>query len=313
MNQMNQLMSKLLEGIVVIDLSSRLPGPYAGYLLEKMGASVLKIENTRYPDAFSDKSLHQLDPIFKLWYQRINENKTRISLDFESFEDQKKLQSELRKAHIILAPRSKKVIEICGLEEISKLCPVSIIQIGGGKTNRSMHDLNALALTEAFSMHTGQSDSPPFLPIAGISYGQQIASEALACHLKALRSNSSIWHEVFLDESTLMQFSPFASSETIKTAKHLHTGLFPCYNIYSTSDGGKIAVAAVEEHFWDIFTKSFELSLTADDRYDTSKKVFELIKSKIASLTTKEAKLRIKGHDSCVTVIGPLSSQKEKL
>ena len=303
-------MPKLLEDIVVIDLSARLPGPYAGYLLAQMGATVKKIENSRYPDAFNDPALHALDPIFKLWYEELNEHKEQIFLDFQSASDLETLQELIQEAHIVLIPKSQKVINICGLNTISQQTPLSIIQIGGGKELRSMHDLNALAQTKAFHLHIEQNDSPPFLPIAGISYGQQIVTEALACHLKASKQMQSVWHEIFLDETAHMQFAPFWSETLPTNRKHLHTGLFPCYNLYRTADNGILALAAVEEHFWDIFLKSFELSsLTADDRYDTSERVFELIKSKIASLTTKEAKLRIKGQDSCVTIIDPMSAQ----
>lgn len=305
---MQQLFHQLLEDIVVVDLSARLPGPYAGYLLAQMGATVIKIENTRYPDAFSDEALHQMDPIFKVWYEKLNQNKEKITLDFQSVAGQEQLQNLLASSHIVLAPNSKKVINACGLGTIAENHPLSIIQIGGGKSQKSLHDLNSLAESQAFNLHIheplhGKNPGLPFLPWAGIGYGQQIVSEALACHLKVSKQLKSVWHEIFLDSTTQMQLAPFWSEELKKGAQHLHTGLFPCYNLYHTKDNGIVAVAAVEEHFWDIFTKNFELSLTADDRYDTSNKVFEIIKSKIASLTTKEAKTRIKEQDCCVSII----------
>lgn len=285
----------------VIDLSSRLPGPYAGYLLSSMGAKVIKIENIRHIDAFSDQNLHKLDPIFKLWYQNLNENKEKIFLDYDLKSDLESLHQLIKEADIILVPNKQKVIDLISLDEISKSHPLAIIKIGGSfENNKPMHDLNALAQMDAFHMHAAHSNKPPFLPIAGISFGQQIATQAIASYIKVLKEKKSHICECYLDLETKRAFSPFWDESLTECDKHLHNGRFPCYNLYRTQDGGTLVVAAVEEKFWKIFTKSFELPLTLDDRYDTSQRVYNIIAEKIANLTIEEAKILLK-QDCCVS------------
>jgi alpha-methylacyl-CoA racemase len=298
----------LLKGVVVVDLTSRLPGPYAGYLLSKMGAHVIKLENSNYPDAFSDERLHQLDPIFKVWYENFNAPKEKVSLNFQTPDALERLQQIIKEAHIILTPKSAKVIQATGLKTIAQNHPLSIIQVGGGQgENKSMHDLNALAQTGVFHLHAEHSNEPPFLPMAGFSYGQQIATEALACHLECQKTLQSVWHEIYLDQTSQMQFQPMWSETLSACQSHLHSGKFPCYNLYQLNDGGVLAVAAVEDKFWEFFIKTFELPLTLDDRYDTSKRVQQLIQDKLATFSTDSVREKIKGHDSCVTIVTPLA------
>lgn len=294
----------ILEGINVIDLTARLPGPYAGYILSTMGAKVLKVENIRHPDAFSEENLQKLEPIFSHWYQSLNEVKQKQYLDFDQKDDLEKLHELFSNAHIVLIPNKDKVIDLIGLKEIAKKFNLAVITVGGShKGNQSMHDLNALALMPAFKMHIKENEKPPFLPIAGISYGHQIATEALGVYLKCLREKKSIFYECFLDLSTQKLYSPFWDESLTECDKHLHNGRFPCYNLYKTQDGATIAVAAVEDKFWNIFIKTFELPLTLDDRYDTSQRVFKIIAKKFATFTTEEAKTKLDGQDICVTII----------
>jgi crotonobetainyl-CoA:carnitine CoA-transferase CaiB-like acyl-CoA transferase len=49
-------------------------------------------------------------------------------------------------------------------------------------------------------------------------------------------------------------------------ATFLHNGRFPCYNLYRTSDGGYLAMAAVEPKFWARFRELAGLLELADER-----------------------------------------------
>lgn len=296
----------LLDEVTVIDLTARLPGPYAGYLLSQMGARVIKVENMRHLDAFSDERLHELDPIFKVWYQNLNIDKEKCILDFSDNKDLEQLKAKLTLADIVIVPNKEKLIEMISLYEIAQDTNMAIIKVGGHhEKNHSMHDLNALSELGAFKMHTKFNDAPPFLPFAGISYGQMIATQAIALYLKCLRQKKSIIFDSYLDLSVKLQYAPFWDEGLTSCEMHLHNGLFPCYNLYKTKDGGSIAVCAVEDKFWNIFTKSLELPLTLDDRYDTSQRVFKIIADKITSLTTQEVKTKLKEHDCCVTIVTP--------
>ena len=74
-----------LKDIRILDLTSRLPGPLATNQLARLGASVTKLEWTDAPDPFYQGD-SEGDPIFRLWYDNFNSNKTLKRLDFESFD-----------------------------------------------------------------------------------------------------------------------------------------------------------------------------------------------------------------------------------
>src|ERR1700760_5086754 len=70
----------LLEGVVVIDLTTSIAGPYCGQLLADLGATVLKIEK---PGAGDD--CRSWGPPFldgeSLWFLSVNRNKHGVALD----------------------------------------------------------------------------------------------------------------------------------------------------------------------------------------------------------------------------------------
>ena len=73
----------LLDGIVVLDLTTSVAGPYAGQLLGDLGATVIKIER---PGAGDD--CRAWGPPFldgeSLWFVSVNRNKQSVTLDTAS-------------------------------------------------------------------------------------------------------------------------------------------------------------------------------------------------------------------------------------
>mgnify|MGYP006141066065 CR=1 FL=1 len=75
-----------LTGVRVVDLTQMLSGPYATMLLADLGAEVIKVESTGYPDwwrgvsysdAFYNEQLYEKSAYFNL----MNRNKLGITLD----------------------------------------------------------------------------------------------------------------------------------------------------------------------------------------------------------------------------------------
>ena len=131
------------------------------------------------------------------------------------------------------------------------------------KVKKSMHDLNAMSLAGLLSLYVADKKekivAPPFLPIAGISFGHKAATDLLAAYVKSLRDSKTIFVKTYLDEATEDIYGLFwpEADRKNKRVKFLHNGLYPCYALYQTKDHKYVALAAVEEKFWQRFCEIF--------------------------------------------------------
>lgn len=285
-------MNSLLEGIHVIDLSGRLPGPYASYCLSLQGAEVIKLENTDWgEDPFNEELINKISPNFQAWYKNLNQNKKIEQISFS----EGNIIDHILKADIIIAPASKKLMKL--IQEYQKKNSMAAY-IHSSKTRGGMHDLNALGLTKTFSLHLQDSEHPPYLPFAGMAFGQFIAQGCLAGWIKSFRENVSQQETFYLDEITLSLFDVLHSEGN----RFLHNGLLPCYQIYPTKDEHFVCLAAVEEHYWQEFIQVFELPLKAEDSMDSSGKTAEIIRKLFTNLTSSEIKDKIRDRRFCLTL-----------
>lgn len=299
--------NKLLEDITIIDFSHRLPGPYGSYLLAKLGANVIKIEDEKFKDPFLTEFVDSMDDSFLSWYQNLNHEKKIMRLNFSSSTIKEELKAIVEPAQAMICALPPKAEEKIGLQDLLKntkkpmvvIRPVASLE----EEKPPMHDLNALAETDLLRLHVQEREDaylpPPFLPFAGLAFGNAMALQLLAGYHKALKDQKS--HTLYsgLFESTEMMFSPFWKGELKKSPHFLHNGKYPCYGIYRTKDGAHIAMAAVEKKFWDKFCELFNLGeLNAFNGVESRAKLIDLF----SNLTSEQIKSTIGNHNICVTV-----------
>jgi alpha-methylacyl-CoA racemase len=301
----------LLRGYTILDFSHRLPGPYAAMLLEELGANVIKIEDQKWGDPFLDRFFSEFDQSFVTWYQELNKNKKIERLDFNSSEIKNIITEKLKNCDGFVCSFSEKLKIKLGLDEAS----LSQIQkpIGGvflegsSKMSKSLHDLNALARTNLLQYHLNKNEhsvtAPPFLPVAGLGFGQFAATVILASILRSKDKKQVISNTIFLEDTTSLLFSPFFRGENSSNYKFLHNGRYPCYNLYRLNDQNYLAVATVEEKFWLEFCETFKIQATIEERFDTSEKTVSLISSRISKLNSNEIKELLMNKDICCDLI----------
>lgn len=305
--------SKLLEGFLIIDFSHRLPGPLSSLVMKSFGARVIKIEDHVFKDPFLDGAFNAFDPSFKDWYKTLNADKEILRVDFNSPQIKDDIKELLKKADgcIISLPEKVKIklgIDTNSLKSYNY--PLAMVELESSSTfKKSMHDLNALALTGLLDLHIeGKTDAiidPPFLPVSGIAFGQHTASTLLAAILKAKKSQSFVAAKSYLHDTAELIFTPFWPKETRKEGrkKFLHNGLFPCYSIYKTKDSKHIAVACVEEKFYEEVRKLFNINLPTQDRFRTDAESFKLVAEAISQFDSKQITAWINEKDLCLTLI----------
>jgi len=73
-----------LDGIVVLDLTRALAGPYATALLADLGATIIKVESKKGGD--STRAWPPFEGVHSLYFDSVNRNKSSIAIDFYSAE-----------------------------------------------------------------------------------------------------------------------------------------------------------------------------------------------------------------------------------
>jgi crotonobetainyl-CoA:carnitine CoA-transferase CaiB-like acyl-CoA transferase len=134
----NHHMLGALHGILVLDLSRLLPGPYCSMILADHGARVIAIEDKR----FEKESISYLD--------NVNRNKEHITLNLKTDKEKEIFFALAKKADVIIEGFRPGVTERLGVsyEDVRKINPgiiyCSITGYGqtGPLRNHAGHDLN---------------------------------------------------------------------------------------------------------------------------------------------------------------------------
>lgn len=296
----------------IIDLSHRLPGPLCGKILSDLGADVIKIEDHVFQDPFLSGLFAKFDSSFVSWYENLNMGKKIERFDFNSASDQNKIHELVLNADAVIMGIPHKTREKLRItdQDLNREKPMVVIELLASATEKkSMHDLNAMATTGLLSLYVaGQSEKivdPPFLPIAGISFGHKGATDLLAAYIKATKENKTQFVKTYLDQVTeevLGIFWPLADRKLGRN-KFLHNGIYPCYSLYQTKDKKYVALAAVEEKFWQRFCEVFKIETHLDRFHHEDSKLFDHIAQTLGRYEQKEIAGMIADEDLCLSII----------
>jgi crotonobetainyl-CoA:carnitine CoA-transferase CaiB-like acyl-CoA transferase len=283
----------------------------AGKILGDLGARVLKIEDSTHKDPFLSGMFSEFDQSFEHWYEELNQNKQIIRLDFKAPETKEIIQNYLKEASGVILSLSENLKTKLGLSTIDlQKYPLAAIDLAASSThNKSMHDLNALAITGLLSLHVAHEEGdtlrPPFLPAAGIAFGQQIATEMLAMILKVKETGQLVHSICYLHDSVEKIFSPLwpKKQRDLHQTLFLHNGAYPCYSLYRLKDHNYLAVAAVEEKFWVDLTETFSIPWSKEKRFDRGEEGFAALSSVFAKLSSSEIETMSKNKELCISIV----------
>ncbi len=303
----------LLQDFTILDFTHRLPGPLGCLLLSHLGARILKVEDQTFKDPFIEGLFPQIDESFTHWYRELNHSKEILRLDFKSDSIKDEIQKLLHQADgvlLALPPKLKNHLGLTDQELRARQGTLAVVELAASFSHQaSLHDLNALALTGLLKLHTQNATQnilpPPFLPIAGISFGAKAALDLLAALLSAQKQKSTILTKTFLFESTEEIFSPFWPKQLRETRQQfLHNGRYPCYTLYRLKDGHYAALASVEPKFWNKFCELFELKLSLEDRFHyQSDRVFQIVSKAFLKKNSQEVQILIQNEDLCLNLV----------
>lgn len=103
----------ILDGIVVLDLTRVLAGPYSGMLLADMGANVIKIEMPKKGD--DSRAFGPFINGESAYYMNLNRNKRGVTLNLKDEDGKKVFKEMVKKADVVLENYRPGTMEKLGL------------------------------------------------------------------------------------------------------------------------------------------------------------------------------------------------------
>ncbi|MCL8208026.1 MAG: CoA transferase [Actinomycetia bacterium] len=246
----------MLEGVVVLDCSRLLPGPFATRWLAALGAQVIRVEAPGGGEA--------PNPLGAL----LDAGKARIVVDLKTEQGRRDFLRLAARADVVLESFRPGVSARLGIDYATvravnpRLVYVSLT--GWGQTGplapRAAHDINYLAVAGFFGL-TRDRDGRPVLPgtqVADLVGSAQAVVGILAALWERERTGRGRYLDVaMLDGAVAWQavfLAPFlAGGPPPEPGGHALLGRYVCYNFYRTRDGRWMSLGALEPKFWRAF------------------------------------------------------------
>ena len=270
-----------LEGMLVLDHTSALAGPYCTQLLGDLGAEVIKIERPGEGD-----QARGWGPPFigedSAYFLGTNRNKRGLTLDLSRAEGREILEKLLRKADVLVhnvprrSSREKLGLDTAACQALNEGLIVANIS-GFGNTGpyaeRPGYDVIAQGMSGTMFI-TGEKGSEPIrfpTPIADISAGIYTALAVLAALLARERGGKGQEIDVALLDAQVSWLANLASKyladgEPLEKLGNAHPAIVP-YQTFPTATGW-IIVGVANERQWQRFIEVLEWpELASDPRF----------------------------------------------
>ncbi len=270
-------MDSALSGMVVLDLTQIMAGPFCTMVLADMGADVIKVEK---PDG-GDDNRRMGPPFIKDWsagFLALNRNKRSLVLDLRSQSGQAAFKRLVEGVDVVVENFRPGVMDRLGLgyETLAAIkpslvyCSISGFGNTGPDTAKGGFDLVAQGVSGLMSI-TGHPGMPPAkvgVPITDISAGLLAANGILCAYIHALKTGLGQQVDTSLMEAgiayTVWESSVyFADGEIPGPLGSAHRVSAP-YQALRTKDG-YLNIGAATQPTWEQLCRAVGLKTLIDD------------------------------------------------
>lgn len=311
-----------LTGVVVLDLSRYLPGPFLTRILADLGATVWKVEPP------GGDPLRWMPPLADAGggaFASLHAGKRSVVLDLKRAEAVAILRAMATRADVLIESNRPGVLARLGLapEALWSLNPRLIVASLSGfgqrgpRAQQAGHDLGYQALSGALA-EAGPVDGPPWptsVQVADLAGGAWPAAVGI---LGALVERDQTGRGRHLDISlargafSLTSMSAALAAAGVQPApgQGALTGALPCYRCYRTADGRSLSVAALEPQFWSAVCAVLERPEWVDRGLATGAEGAAMITAMQDLIGTQPLDVwvaRFAGVDACVTPVATLT------
>ncbi len=301
-----------LDGVTVVEIASIGPGPFCGMMLADLGADVVRIDRADavHGPAVTGSSLDLM-----------NRGKRSIGIDLKNPLGIETALRIVERADAVIEGFRPGVAERLGIgpDVCCKRNPSLVYgrMTGWGQVGplapRAGHDINYIALTGV--LHSiGRSGEPPVPPLNLVGDfgggGMLLALGVVAGLFEArISGRGQVIDAAMIDGSALLTtmihgMRAMGLWSDRRGVNLLDTGA-PFYEVYETSDGGYLAVGAIEPHFYAEFLELLELDGEIPEQLDA--RTWPVMKERIAARVKERTRLEwestFAGSDACVAPV----------
>ncbi len=292
-----------LSGILVIDLSRHLPGPLISRLLADLGARVIKVEEPTLGDPVRH-AIPRRDGQSALATLLLRGHES-IALDLKQEPARASLGQLLTQADVLVESFRPGTLARLGLDpaHLRQRFPRLILcsLTGWGQTGplaaRAGHDLTYQAIAGSLAGRGAM----PAIQVADIVGAWSATSAVLAALFRRQQDGAGCWiDQALLDaagHANLTAWASEADGPKVVGEALLLTGGIPCYDLYSTHDGGLFALAALEPKFWQRFCRAVGRHDLLPAQYSSRPRVRQAVAELLASRSRSEWEALCAEHD----------------
>ncbi|MCM2579897.1 CaiB/BaiF CoA transferase family protein [Streptomyces meridianus] len=299
-----------LAGIRVVELAGIGPGPFAAMLLGDLGADVVRVDRPGGPGLGIDPQ-----------YDITNRNKRSVLLDLKSPEGREAVLALAERADVLLEGNRPGVTERLGVGPEDCLARNPKLVYGrmtgwgqdGPLADRAGHDIGYIAVAGALGM-IGRAGEPPAVPAnligdyAGGSLYLVIGVLAALQHART-HGTGQVVDAAIVDGTahltSMIHGMMAAGGWQDRRGANLLDGGCPFYGSYETSDGGHMAVGALEPRFYAEFAELLGIADVAPDRNDFDRwgELRAVIADRFRTRTRTEWTVVFEDSDACVAPV----------
>ncbi len=299
-----------LAGVRVVELAGIGPGPFAAMLLADLGADVVRVDRPGGAPL-------GIDPAHDI----TNRNKRSVVVDLKSEAGPGLVVELARRADILIEGYRPGVAERLGVGPDTCLAANPRLVYGrmtgwgqqGPLAHSAGHDIGYIATVGTLGM-IGPADGPPSVPanLLGDYAGGSlylVVGVLAALHHARSTGTGQVVDAAIVDGTAHLGAMIWgmlgAGAWQDRRGANLLDGGCPYYGVYQTSDGGHMAVGALERPFYAEFAALLGLGEDAPDRDDPSRwgELRERVAERFRSRTRQEWTEVFEGRDACVAPV----------
>jgi crotonobetainyl-CoA:carnitine CoA-transferase CaiB-like acyl-CoA transferase len=272
-----------LDGLLVLDLSRVLAGPFATMLLADLGARVVKVEDPRGGDVTRRWSPPSLEGE-STYFLSVNRGKESVAADLSTEDGRGLVRALARRADVLVENFLPGTLEEWGLapaelrRENPRLVVCSISGFGetGPRAGEPGFDLLAQGAAGLMAI-TGPADGPPHkigVALSDVLTGWSAATSILAALAARARDGAGVHVRTDLFSSTLsalINVGEAALATGREAARHGngHPSLEP-YRAFDAADGPFLVAVGTERQFARLADIVGRPELASDPRFATN-------------------------------------------
>ncbi len=300
-----------LDGIRVIEMAGLAPAPYAGMILADFGADVIRVDRARLGG-----------PKFDPTRDYLARGKRSIGINMKDPRGVETLLRLVEASDVLLEPFRPGVMEKLGvgpevaLERNPALVYARLTGFGHGGSYSPMagHDINYIAMSGMLSILGREGDKPthPVNLLGDFAGGGMLCALGISFALieRARSRKGQVIDAAMVDGAAnlgafLFGFRASGLWSDERGTNMLDTGA-PFYDTYETSDGGYMAVGAIEPQFYAALLDGLGLA-DADLPHQMGREGWPQTKARFAEAfkakTREQWTAIFAGSDACVTPV----------